>query len=339
MASRLADAFNDAMVRSLSAGAPNGEMTKQLIEEALRVALADPSVTKADRVIGYQSAVDSEAPPPAEFPWHLVCALAIAFTLGTFGLHWSYVLPIFWVLHHMDERRRRRTWAVMKRDQIIAEAASRDVARKGETVIWLNHQVRAVWPLYEPAIAEYVKNKILPYLEYYTPRSLGVVAMKMKHFSFGTVTQPGSRRAPTPLLIDSMKMVEKRVDASGPRDKHSVTFVLQADVRWLTGDTPSVILDIEVGHRLISVPIDVEVQRITAAGTLRIELVWIRPYPYLGSVSLAFVKAPEVRLLHNGYVTATRLLHGSVSLTFVKAPEVTVKHFQSLVIPFVMTRC
>ena len=111
-------------------------------------------------VIGYRGAVDSEKPPNVDFPWHTACALAAAFFLGTFGLHWTYVLPIFWVLLHMDERRRRKIWALMKRDLIANADAGREARKddegfRGETVSWINQLVRAVWPMYEPAIAGY----------------------------------------------------------------------------------------------------------------------------------------------------------------------------------------
>lgn len=323
-----------------------------------------------EEVLGVRQASDSEDPPPAAFPWHTACALTLAFSLGSLGWHWSYVLPLFWILLHMDERRRRRVFAVMKREVIVGVEAARE-ARKGdissgETVAWLNQLLRDVWRCYEPPIARYVQGKVQPYFDQYVPRSLGIVALYIKSFSFGS-TPPrsvgGSSQRAAPLVLDQVKIISK---SNETMSKDRIHVVLQADLRWHTGSTPSIVLGIQVGTKLLNLSVDAEVRDIIAAGTMRIDLgafrrcsdftlspsllchvlvaiknqprplpqvpplvcgaekmqshrcpwcnslvaiinrtrhprghaahlvEWIRSYPWLGSVSLAFVRAPSV---------------------------------------------
>ena len=40
--------------------------------------------------------------------------------------------------------------------------------------------------------------------------------------------------------------------------------------------------------------LDAEVSELVGVGTLRIELEWVRAYPYLGTMSFAFVKSPTI---------------------------------------------
>lgn len=102
--------------------------------------------------IGCQKAVDTETPPTMTFPWHTLCALLLVYFIGINGMHWVYVIPIFWVLLSMDERRRRTTWARMKRDLVVTDQLNRESKKieenyKGDTVTWLNQLLRATWPM------------------------------------------------------------------------------------------------------------------------------------------------------------------------------------------------
>lgn len=223
----------------------------------------------ASSVLGYRRGVDSEDPPAAfaEFPWHTALALGAAFAFGHLGWHWSYVLPLFWLLLNKDDSRRRRLWSMMKRDLVVGASAARedrkdDESVRGETVTWVNQLLRAVWPMYEPAVARWAQNLTQPTLNQYMPRSLGVFALRIKKFSFGSVSNSAARnRRLAPLLIEHLKMVSKSVDASSPDPRqHRIHFVLQADVRWHTGSTPVCVLDIQLGPKLLSLTVDAEVK-------------------------------------------------------------------------------
>ena len=67
--------------------------------------------------LGKVASYDSEALPSSipvhDFPWRFAAALAGAYLFAYFGWHWAYVLPLFWVLVHMDERRQQNLWANM----------------------------------------------------------------------------------------------------------------------------------------------------------------------------------------------------------------------------------
>ena len=236
--------------------------------------------------LGFVPEVDSSRPPAAGFPWHLAIALAAAWGLGAAGLHWSFVLPILWVLLSMDERIRRKLFAVMKRE-LIAQKED----KMQESVAWINWLLRAVWPMYEPQVSEYVRDKIKlsigSYLERYPPPR-GVSGLDVKKFSFGKLSYDRARRV-APLMMDAVKTVSKSDPTRSP-----IQVVMQADMNWHTGKATSVVLDIQLGHKLLSYSVEAEVRDVITEGTLKAELEWVKGYPYLGVVKLSFVNAPTV---------------------------------------------
>ena len=245
--------------------------------------------------LGRTREFDSETPPwtSSDFPWPLAIALAVAYFVGAFGWHWSYVLPVFWLLYKSDEQRRRTNWAVLQVDAATVAARSRD----DETVTWLNQLLRATWPMYEPPVARYLIAVFQPIIDAYVPRSIGVFSMRIKKFTFGNIE---SRRADrphrlAPLIFEKVAMVSKSVDASSRDPKqHRIKCVLQADVRWHAGSAPALVLDIQLGPKLLSLSVDAQVAELTVAGTLRIETEWLRAFPYLGTASFAFVRLPAI---------------------------------------------
>ena len=166
-------------------------------------------MSTAAAALGKVDGVDSEALPQAarqEFPWRFAAALAAAYLFAYFGWHWAYVLPLFWILAHMDERRQRQLW-VRLQDEAAARASASHTA---ESVNWINQLVRAVWPMYEAGIGRWCRGKIQPILDEY-PLAYGT--LRVKSFSFGTLE---SRKADNshqaaPFIFDNVQMVSKSV--------------------------------------------------------------------------------------------------------------------------------
>ena len=129
---------------------------------------------------------------------------------------------------------------------------------------------------------------------------IGVKLMRIKSFSFGSVDQrrTDGRHRLAPILFDKVQMVSKSVEAApGSRDPrlHRIRYVLLADVRWHAGSQPSLTLDIQLGPKFLSlVSVDAEVRDLIGSGTLRLELDWVRPYPWLGTLYASFVKTPSI---------------------------------------------
>ena len=245
---------------------------------------------------------DTEDVPDVEnttraFPAHTAAALIAVYLLGYLGWHWAYVVVLFWLLVRADERRLQRIWAVTQREA-RADAAA---AGGAESATWVNELVRAVWPMYEGPIARWAIGKMQPMIDAsIIGNKIGVKLMRIKSFSFGSVDQrrTDGRHRLAPILFDKVQMVSKSVEAApGSRDPrlHRIRYVLLADVRWHAGSQPSLTLDIQLGPKFLSlVSVDAEVRDLIGSGTLRLELDWVRPYPWLGTLYASFVKTPSI---------------------------------------------
>ena len=213
--------------------------------------------------LGTTRSTDSEDTPASgyDFPWHTAAALIVSYAVGALGYHWSYLLFLFWLLVHADERRIRRLWAILQGEALVAAAAVKDE----ETVTWINQLLRAIWPMYEQGVARYALGKLQPMLDQNLPRHLGVFAVGIKSLTFGTLEQrrADGRHRLSPLLFDKMRMVSKSVEPSTTRDpkQHRVRFVVMTDVRWHMGSAPSLVLDIQLGPRFLSLSVDAEASR------------------------------------------------------------------------------
>ena len=253
-----------------------------------------------DRVpLGTTAGTDTEATPPGAegaFPLHTAASLVAVYLFGYLGWHWSYALVIFWLLVCADSRLQSRRWAVLQREARAAAAA----ASGAESATWLNELVRAVWPLYELPMARWATSRLQPLIDEYKPAGLGIKALRIKSFSFGTVDarRTDGRHRLAPLLFDKLQMVSKSVEAApGSRDPRlqRIRYVLLADVRWHAGAAPALTLDIQLGPKFLSlVSVDAEVRDLIGSGTLRLELDFVRPYPWLGTVYASFVKTPSL---------------------------------------------
>ena len=248
----------------------------------------------APRTLGRITGRDSESLPAGvvNFPWHVAGGLVVAYLLSCFGWHWAYMLPVFWVLVHSDERRQQRIWAGLQH-QAMADAAT---SHGAETVGWLNELLRAVWPMYEAGIGRWAQGKLQPYFDESIPSGLGIHTLRIKSFSFGSIEPRRSdgRHRTAPFIFDRVQMISKSVP-----DAKTIRWVLMADVRWRAGSAqPLMLLDLEIGPKflssLYSVPVDAEVSNVTGSGTLRIELDFSPPYPYLCMVRMSFVHSPSI---------------------------------------------
>ena len=252
-----------------------------------------------DRVpLGTSPAGDTEAPPSTsdDFPLHTAISLIAVYLLGHFGWHWSYVIIIFWLLVTADGQRQRRQWAVLQREARASAAA----AGGAESATWINELVRAVWPLYEVPLARYAASSLQPLIDRNKPTGIGIKAMRIRSFSFGSIDprRTDGRHRLAPLLFDKVQVVSKSAErAPGSRDPrpHRVRYVLLADVRWHAGAQPALVLDVSLGPKFVSiVSVDAEVRDFMLTGTLRVELDWTRPYPWLGRCYISFIKTPAI---------------------------------------------
>lgn len=175
------------------------------------------------------------------------------------------------------EQRRRRLWTKLEAAASAAVAA----AKPDESVTWLNQVFRAIWNLYEQPLAKYVVSKLQPKMDANRPPNIRKI--QIKSFSFGAVEARRSdgRYRLAPIIMERVRMVNKSFDATNQR----VRYVFQADVRWHTGSVPLLVLEIHLGHRLLLMSVDAEASDLTLAGTLQIELDFIRPYPWLGEAA------------------------------------------------------
>ena len=102
-------------------------------------------------------------PPPHEsFPWASAVAIAVAYVLGWVQWHWSYLIPLFWVLVHTERRQLRFCWVELQRH---AEARSAARAPGTESLYWALATLRAVWPMFEQGLSAYTQALMDPVLE------------------------------------------------------------------------------------------------------------------------------------------------------------------------------
>ena len=242
--------------------------------------------------LGRTAATDSGTPPEvASFPWPLAVTIVASYLFGTLGWHWAYLLPLFWLITLAMDRQQRRSWSVLKLEASTAAAAT----RKAESVTWINELLRAVWPMYEKPVAEWAIWKAQPYLDAYVPRALGVHAMRILHFSFGRVGDRRQRLAP--IVFDNLRVVGKSIDTHPGKNPRlaRIRYVFDADVHWHSGAEPSLELEAMLGPKFISiVSVTAKVHDVVGEGTMRLELDWIGPYPYLGTMHVSFLQAPSL---------------------------------------------
>ena len=249
----------------------------------------------------------STARTSRQIPILQLVALALAYILGLYGLHWCYLFPIFWLQHLADQRRQRRLWAALR------DAAHEAIAARPntETAKWVNQLLRTAWPLYTTGrldrreglryggLEEYTKECLEPTLNWYLPHRLikGVKleGIRVSRFSYGQC-EPDKLLAP--LHCTNVKMLGRsRVmgrSVSGQRVPRNdrAKMLLQADVHYHGGDRGIFELELRLGTPLATFEVEVVFSQLRLEGTLRIELEWQRAYPWLGTVALAFLKVP-----------------------------------------------
>lgn len=208
------------------------------------------------RTLGTTRGVDSEALPGGvrDFPWRTAVGLAAAYLCAYFGWHWAYVLPLFWVLAHSDERRQRRIWVGLQHEATASAAASHGA----ESVSWINELLRAVWPMYEAGIGRWARARLQPLLDDSLPTGLGIHTLKIKSFSFGSVEprRNDGRHRTAPFIFDKVQMVSKSVP-----DAKTIRWVMLADIRWRAGVAqPLMVLDLQLGPKFLSSLYSVQVR-------------------------------------------------------------------------------
>ena len=249
---------------------------------------------KMPMVLGTVRARDSSSPPDDEagLPWHVILATIAIYSLGRAEWHWLYILPVLWLLKCAEDQRRRRLW---NRLYATASAAVASV-NTSESVTWLNQIFRAVWQMYERSIGRYALAILQTKVNQNIPKRIGVTAVTLKSFSFGAVEARRSdgRFRIAPVILENVYMVDKRVEPSRDPRKEKIRYLFRSDVRWQTGPS-SKLLELAIKHRLVPFDtVDVEVSDLMLEGTLEIEFVFMRSYPWLCHVALSFVQPPSV---------------------------------------------
>jgi hypothetical protein len=245
-------------------------------------------------VLGTVRARDSSSPPDDEagLPWHVILAAIAIYLLGRAEWHWLYILPVLWLLKCAEDQRRRRLW---NRLYATASAAVASV-NTSESVTWLNQIFRAVWQMYERPIGRYALAILQTKVNQNIPKRIGVTAVTLKSFSFGAVEARRSdgRFRIAPVILENVYMVDKRVEPSRDPLKEKIRYLFRSDVRWQTGPS-SKLLELAIKHRLVPFDtVDVEVSDLMLEGTLEIEFVFMRSYPWLCHVAFSFVQPPSV---------------------------------------------
>ena len=138
-------------------------------------------------------------------PWLLGASLAAAFTLGKLGWDWPYLVALFWGLVYHECRRRRRVWAGLLHEAEQAAARASQCSSCGGSVSdgragskWINAMLRAIWPVFERGMANYVREKIVKKMGDAGKISVGRVQLgeaTVKSLSFGRTTDAEVRPA------------------------------------------------------------------------------------------------------------------------------------------------
>ena len=236
--------------------------------------------------LGVRPAEDSEAPPrswASSSPWGLMCGLLAAYGLGKADWHWCYLVALFWVVHCAEERRCRRVWADLKAAAFDSVAEG---VRLNESATWLNQLLRSIWPMYEPGVANYFRGYMQPLLSGYKAPSIKgsvmgsveILQLTIKQLCFGAVSGIGASSGDreqqlAPIHFSNVRMVAKTFDvASRDPSQHSVKYVLQTDVRYVSGDKGAFVLDMSLGpkwvSKVFSLKLDAVVKELVLTGSV-----------------------------------------------------------------------
>ncbi len=221
---------------------------------------------------------------------HAAAALLLAYAAGAAGYHWSALVPLLWLLVAAARSQLDQAWSTLRTAADDA-ASAKQLGR--ESVEWVNQSICAVWPLHAPGFANYTKETALePLLRDYGKVRLGGVQMgsvKVKRFHLGTLgSLPHGRSRLAPLYLKHMELVSRSEHRAADR----VRLVLRTDVRYAARDA-SLLLELTLTGGLFSFLADV--RGLEMSGVLLIELDFVKPYPWLGTVSLSFLERPAFK--------------------------------------------
>ena len=183
-------------------------------------------------------------PPPHEsFPWASAVAIAVAYVLGWVQWHWSYLIPLFWVLVHTERRQLRFCWVELQRH---AEARSAARAPGTESLYWALATLRAVWPMFEQGLSAYTQALMDPVLEACKPRSLGIFKIRIKRFSYGGAPREHRGDAPPlpPFSLSNVHVVSKTYSQS--EAGRGVCVKMHGDFGFRFGEGGCLLLDLQV---------------------------------------------------------------------------------------------
>ena len=238
--------------------------------------------------LGVRAAEDSEAPPGSWAscsPWGLTCGLLAAYALGKADWHWCYLVALFWVVSSAEERRCRRVWADLKAAAFNSVAEG---AKLNESAMWLNQLLRAVWPMYESGVANYFRGYMQPVLSGYGGSSISgsvmgkidILQLNIKQLCFGAISERaansgGREQQLAPIHFSNVRMISKAFDvASRDPSQHRVKYVLQTDVRYVSGDKGTFVLDMSLGPKWVakvfSLKLDAVVKELVLTGSVRL---------------------------------------------------------------------
>ena len=238
-------------------------------------------------------------PPEPGFPIVPVLVLALAYALGAGGWHWSYLLLLFWALAHAERLRLARTWERLRR--VATDQAAAPIGSGTESVAWLNHLLRAIWPVYERGLAGWVLSKLVKNLgdsgKVTGVGGLSLGEVKLKDLRLGL---PFEHDTLAPLELQKMHTVERTEERAADGKPAGVRLVMQVDVRFSTAHASTypahaAALSMEMSGPIPGIGLEVGIRNITLEGTLRLELAWVRPYPWLGTLSVSFAAEPSLQ--------------------------------------------
>lgn len=169
--------------------------------------------------------------PPFEpgVPWLSGLSVAVAFMLGSHGWHWSWALVVFWVVVYHERRRLSHVWAELRREADGAALLAPSRGKDGTD--WLNHTLRALWPVFERGMSGYVLSKLVKSMGDAGKVRIGGLQLgevRIKDLCFGW---PAEGDPLPPLYLISMQAVEKS-EARGADGARAVRVVLKADARF-----------------------------------------------------------------------------------------------------------
>jgi hypothetical protein len=192
------------------------------------VLLASPESLR-ERPLGVVHLDSLEPPFEPGVPWLSGLSVTVAFWLGRHGWHWSYLLVVFWLVVYHERRRLSHFWAELRRE---ADSAALLAPSKGKDgVDWLNHTLRALWPVYERGMSGYVLSKLVKIMGDAGKVRIGGLQLgevRIKDLCFGW---PAEGDALPPLYLTGVQAVEKS-ESRAPDGLRTVRVVLKADARF-----------------------------------------------------------------------------------------------------------